>query len=204
MLKDDALKWRDRLTPVAARAAARAGVAGLADDGKLYHDEVDGEARWTQRLAAPGWPHAAIGVGTPARPGLRLEVWYRPGKPGKEEVLSLLLLCADEPALAGLRALLEPVWASLLGGGKAAGRYKAVAGLEPLAVRLEPGVVGIGRQVGVNPAKAEAALAQLVEDVLKPVTAALTAWSAGGGAEAFAATPVDPLAALRDRFGKKP
>ncbi len=204
MLKDDALSWRERLAPVAARAAARAGVEGLADDGKLYHDEVDGQARWAQRLAAPGWPHAAIGVGLPARPGLRLEVWYRPGKPGKDEELGLYLLIADEPALAGLRARLEPIWASLLGGGKAAGRYKAVAALEPLAPRLEPGVAGVGRRVGVTPAKAEAALAQLVEDALKPVAAAVAAWTAEGGATAFEATPVDPLAALRDKFGKKP
>src|SRR5687768_13931301 len=123
MLKDEALALRERLIPVAVRAAEKAGVAGLADDGKLYHDEVDGQARWAQRLAPPGWPHAAIGAGTPARPGLRYEVWFRPGK-GEDELV-LALLCADEPALAGLRMRLAPIWASLLGGGKAAGRYKA-------------------------------------------------------------------------------
>jgi hypothetical protein len=204
MLKDDALKLRERLAPVAARAAEKAGVAGLADDGKLYHDEVGEEARWAQRLAPPGWPHAAIGAGTPARPGLRLEVWYRPGKPKPDEQLAMLLVCADEPALAGLRMRLEPVWATLLGGGKAAGRYKAVEALEPLAVRLEPGIVGIARHAPVNPAKAEAALAQLVEDALKPVAAAVAAWAADGGAAAFEASPVDPLAALRAKFGQKP
>lgn len=203
MLKDEALRWRERLAPVATAAAARAGVAGLADDGKLYHDEMDGQARWAQRLAAPGWPHAAIGVGQPARPGLRLEVWYRPGKPNKDEELGLYLLIAGEPALAPLHARLVPVWAALLGGGKAAGRYKDAGALEPLVARLEPGVAGVGRRVGVNPAKAEAALAQLVEDAFKPVAAAVAAWAAEGGAEAFEASPVDPLAALRDRFGKR-
>lgn len=204
MLKEDALKWRDRLGPAAARAAAKAGVANLADDGKLYHDEVDGQARWAQRLAAPGWPHAASHAGAPARPGLRLEIWYPPGKPRKDEEVTLLALVADEPALARLRDRLEPVWSSLLGGGKAAGRYKALEAVEPLAVRLEPGVAGIARRVAANPAKAEAALQQLIDDALKPIAQAVAAWAQEGGAATFDATPIDPLAALRAKFNNKP
>lgn len=201
MLKDDALRLRERLTPVAVKAAAKAGLVDLADDGKLYHDELDGQARWAQRLAAPGWPHAAVGAGgQAARPGLRLEVWYGPGKAKPDEELVLLALCADEPALAGLRARLEPVWAGLLGGGKAAGRYKPLAAAAPLAARLEPGVVGVARRVPVKPEKAEAALAQLMDDVAKPLLTALAGWD---GAEAFDATPVDPLAALRAKFGQR-
>lgn len=205
MLKDDALHLRERLGPVAVRAAAKAGLADLADDGKLYHDEVDGQARWAQRLAAPGWPHAAIGAGgQAARPGLRLEVWYLPGKSKPDEELVMLALCDDEPALAALRKGLEPVWASLLGGGKAAGRYKPLAAAAPLAARLEPGVVGVARRVPIKAEKAEAALAQLVEDVAKPLAAAVAAWAATGAAEAFDATPMDPLAALRAKFGTNP
>jgi hypothetical protein len=201
MLKDDALRLRERLTPVAVKAAAKAGLADLADDGKLYHDELDGQARWAQRLAASGWPHAAVGAGgRTARPGLRLEVWYGCGKAKPDEELVLLALCADEPALSGLRDRLEPVWAGLLGGGKAAGRYKPLTAAAPLAARLEPGVVGVARRVPVKSEKVEAAVAQLMDDLVKPLLAALAGWD---GADAFDATPVDPLDALRERFGSR-
>ena len=58
MKKDDALALRERLAAAGSQAAAKAGFDGLADDGKLSHDEVADVARWALRMSLPGrWPH---------------------------------------------------------------------------------------------------------------------------------------------------
>lgn len=193
MKKDDALALRDRF-----RALAEAFTPPLADDGKFYHDEAGDAARWAQRLSVGGhWPHRASEEGR-AFPGLRLEVWFFPGKPREEEIY-LLALCEDAPALAPVRPGLSRAFDELLSGGRYAKRYKA---LEPLVGRFYPGVLGVGRRVGL--AKAEEGFKQFLQDVVKPLDAAYKAADPDGqhrqafGAEGEA---YDPLAALRAKFG---
>jgi hypothetical protein len=202
MKKDDALDLRERLRAVAEQAAARAGVAGLADDGKLYHDEVNDLARWAQRLSVPGrWPHLAVEAGQPACPGLRYEVWYMAGK-AKDEELLLLLLCDGEHGLDGLQATLKAPFKQLVEGGKYARRYKP---LEPLVTTFYPQAIGVGRRSPLDPAKAGAALTQLLDDSLKLIDQAVAAWDPSGEAPARfkeACAAYDPLAALRAKFGK--
>jgi hypothetical protein len=201
MKKDDALDLRERLRAVALQTADRLGGPALADDGKLYHDEVDGLARWAQRLSVPGrWPHQAVEAGQAAHPGLRFEVWYVAGK--KYEELYLLALCGVDQGLDALQKAIAPTFKQLVDGGKYARRYKP---LEPLIGRFYPGVTGVVRRAPLQIAKAEAAVAQLIEDALKPLDLAVTAWDpAGAAAGEFqdAAAAYDPLAALKAKFGK--
>src|SRR5687768_10520895 len=108
MKKDDALALRERLRALATQTAAKAGFPALADDGKLYHDELADAARWAQRLSLAGrWPHVPAGAGPAVCPGLRFEVWFFPGKAKEEEVLCLLL-CDGARTLAPLAAHLRP------------------------------------------------------------------------------------------------
>ena len=201
MKKDDALDLRERLRAAALQTAQRLGVDALSDDGKLYHDELDGVARWAQRLSVSGrWPHQSVEAGQAAHPGLRFEVWYFAGK--KDEELLMLALCASDQGLEGLQTQLAPTFKTLIEGGKYARRYKA---LEPMVTRFYPGVTGVGRRAPLQPAKAEAAIQQLIEDALKPIDQAVAAWdTSGGAADAFrdAASAYDPLAALKAKFGK--
>lgn len=204
MKKDDALALRERLRAVAEETAARLGVAGLEDDGKLYHDEVGDVARWAQRLSVPArWPHKAVGVaGAPACPGLRLEIWYFAGKANKDEELLFLALCDGENGLGPLQGHLKPVFQQLIEGGKYARRYKA---LEPMVAKFYPGAIGVGRRSPVLPAKAEAALNQLLDDTLKLLDQAVAAHDPEGKAPAdfeAACGAYDPLAALKAKFGK--
>jgi hypothetical protein len=179
MKKDDAMALRERLAGAGAQAAAKAGFEGLADDGKLSHDEVGEVARWALRMSLPGrWPHR------PDAPGLRFEAWFFQGKPKPdEEVLLLAVARADGPAEA---------FTELVEGGKYARRYKP---LEALVQRFYPDAIGISRRAPV--AKAEAAWTQLVADALKPLDAAIAA--RGPGAEQVEA--IDPMEALRKKFG---
>lgn len=202
MKKDDALDLREKLRAVADQTAAKLGVAGLVDDGKLYHDEMDDTARWAQRLSVPTrWPHRAVEAGSPACPGLRYEVWYMAGK-AKDEELWLMVLCDGEHGLDALQGALKAPFKQLVEGGKYAKRYKP---LEPLVTRFYPGAIGVGRRSPLTLPKAEAALSQLLEDSLKLLDQAVAAWDPDGVApvrfeEACAA--FDPLAALKAKFGK--
>lgn len=202
MKKDDALDLRERLRASADKTAARLGVSGLADDGKLYHDEAADTARWAQRLSVPSrWPHREIAAGAPACPGLRFEVWYFAGK-AKDEELMLLALCDGEHDLAPLQKHLAPVFKQLIEGGKFARRYKP---LEPMVAKFYPHAVGVGRRAPIQPAKAEAALDQLLEDALKLLDQAVAEWDPTGEAPAkfeAACAAYDPLAALKAKFGK--
>lgn len=204
MKKDDALALRERLRAVAEETAARLGVTGLEDDGKLYHDEVGDVARWAQRLSVPTrWPHRAVGVaGAPACPGLRFEIWYFAGKASIDEELLLLVLCDGEHGLAPLQAHLKPVFQQLIEGGKYARRYKP---LEPAIAKFYPGAIGVARRSPILPAKAEAALTQLLDDALKLLDQAVAAHDPDGRAPAAfeaACGTYDPLAALKAKFGK--
>jgi hypothetical protein len=177
--KDDAVALRERLAAAGSQAAAKAGFDGLADDGKLSHDEVADVARWALRMSLPGrWPHRYDA------PGLRFEAWFFQGKPKPdEEVLLLVVAREDGPAEA---------FTELVEGGKFARRYKP---LEPLVSKFYPGATGICRRAPL--AKAEAAWIQLITDACKPLDAAIAA--RGPGAAEVAA--VDPMEALRKKFG---
>jgi hypothetical protein len=201
MNKDSALALRERLRSSAEQTGSRLGFSALQDDGKLYHDEVGDLARWTQRLSLAGrWPHLPLGEGAPACPGLRFEVWFFQGK--KDEEILLLLLCGGDHGLDDLQRHLAPTFKELLEGGRYAKRYRP---LEPIVSKFYPGVVGLGRRVSLQPAKAEPALVQLLEDALKPVDGAIAAWDPNGeAAERFKTecSAYDPLAALKAKFGK--
>ncbi|MEB3329955.1 MAG: hypothetical protein VKQ33_12045 [Candidatus Sericytochromatia bacterium] len=197
MKKDEANAWRERLLAAAAPVAARLGAASWRACPRLVHDEVDEEARWAVRLAPEGWPFEAGDAGEPHRPGLRWEVWLRPGKRGDAPV-GLFLVCDGEASLAGLRASLAPTWEGLVKGGKTAGRYKPLSDVEPLALRLDRGAVGVGRLVPPRPEKAEPAWAQLLLDTFKPVDDAVKTWLAREGG--LLPAPADPFAALAQRF----
>lgn len=189
MKKDEALAWREKFLVVASRA-------GLAEDGKLYHDEADGVARWAQRFSLNGrWPHRAA---PDACPGLRYEVWC---PQGNSDELRLLLLCDASNGLEALQRALGPVLKDLVEGGRYARRYRPIgAEVRRFGAHLE----GIERVLAARPGKAEPAFAQLIEDSFKPIEAAVAAWNADGEAlvrfEAACAA-YDPLAALKARFG---
>lgn len=195
MNKDSALALRDRLRTAAEQAAIRLGYP-IADDGKLYHDELGGAAHWAQRLSRPSsWPHLPGEAGAPACPGLRYEVWFPQGK--ADEPLRVMLLCGAEHGLAGFQAAIAPVFRELVEGGKFAKRYKPI---DAAVTRFYAGSVGVMRAVPAD--KAEAGLLQLLEDSLKRLDAAVQG-SAPEATAAFEAAcrAYDPLAALKQRFG---
>jgi hypothetical protein len=197
MKKDEAIAWRGRLLEAAAPVAARLGAAPWRVAPRLIHDEVGDEARWAVRLAPEGWPFESGAEGGSHRPGLRWEVWLRPGKQADLPV-GLFLVCDGEAALAGLRARLAVTLDGLVKGGKTAGRYKPLGEVAPFALRLDRDAVGVGRLVPPRADKVEPALAQLLLDTFKPVDEAVKGWHAPEGG-AFA-VPADPFAALAKRF----
>lgn len=195
MKKDDALQWRERFLAIAEATGARLGLP-LAEDGKLYHDEVAGQARWAQRFSRPGrWPHRAA---PDACPGLRYEIWY---PAGKDEVLRFVLLCDAERGLDALQTALAPTFRELVEGGRYARRYKAIG---PEVQGFYAGAVGIERGAPARAEKAEPAFSQFLDDTLRPIESALAAWDADGTALArfeAACAAYDPLSALRAKFG---
>lgn len=199
MKKDEALSWRERVLAQALETARKQGFEALAEDGKLYHDEIDQVGRWAQRFSLAGrWPHAGAGAEHPACPGLRYEVWYFAGK-AKEETALLLVLAEPSRGLEPLCKHLAPTFKTLVEGGKYARRYTK---LEPLVTRFYPEAVGVGRRVPL--AKLTAGWSQLLEDSLKPLDAAFAQWDgAEGASERYMAecAAYDPLAALRQKFG---
>ncbi|MFP5500996.1 MAG: hypothetical protein ACLGIN_00815 [Candidatus Sericytochromatia bacterium] len=194
MKKDDALALRERLRALAAQQAPE-----LADDGKLYHDEVDGTARWAQRLSRPdAWPHLGPDGDRPACPGLRYEVWFFQGK-AADETVWLMALVDEAHGLEPLARHLAPTFKTLIEGGKYARRYQA---LPALVTRFHPGTTGICRQVPVK--KLDEAFKQLLTDTIKPIASAFSAWEGAPSASAAfaeACASFDPLAALKKRFG---
>lgn len=179
MKKDDVMALRERLALAGAQAATKAGLEGLADDGKLSHDEVGEVSRWALRMSAPGrWPHRHDA------PGLRFEAWFFQGKPRPDEEVLLMAVAREDGPAEAFKELVE--------GGKYAKRYKP---LEPLIGKFYPGAIGVSRRAPL--AKAEAAWVQLVGDAVKPLDAAIAA--RGPGAAKVEA--VDPLEALRKKFG---
>ncbi|MEB3196505.1 MAG: hypothetical protein VKP62_04805 [Candidatus Sericytochromatia bacterium] len=200
MKKDDAMAWMGRLAELASQSLRKShGTAPVMAD-RLFHDEVDGQARWAFRLAAPSWPFRAGGAGELHRPGLRLEVWFHPGK-APDAPIDLVALCAGEEALSSLREGLVPVWQVLHSGGKAAGRYKPLAEVLPLALRFDREATGIARRMPPVRDKVEAAFTQLLLDALPPLDRAVALWQSHNGEQAFVSEAPDPLAALRKHFG---
>lgn len=201
MKKEDALALRERLRGLAGPVAARLGLP-LAEDGKLYHDELaDGTARWAARWTLAGrWPHAGAGAAGGACPGLRLEVWFFPGK-GEGEVL-LAALCAGAPHLETFQAHMAPAFTELVEGGRYARRYRVP---EPLVSRFHPGTVGVCRRMPADPpAKLEAAFSQFVEEAAKALDSRFASFEGQADlAERFLAAcqTTDPFALLRQRFG---
>ncbi|HEY9720831.1 MAG TPA: hypothetical protein V6D47_02390, partial [Oscillatoriaceae cyanobacterium] len=124
MNKDSALALRERLRTAAEKAAARLNLP-ITDDGKLYHDELDGTAHWAQRLSRPSsWPHLPAEGGAPACAGLRYEVWFPQGK--GDAPMRVMLLCGAEHGLDTLQSTLTPFFRDLVDGGKFAKRYKPI------------------------------------------------------------------------------
>lgn len=199
MKKDLALEWFDRVITAATALAGARGLGELQPHRRLVHDEWDQQARWAGRWAFEGWPSVPEPTGGIPRPGLRYEVWLRPGK-AADQPITLILACADDPGLTTLHPHLAPVWETLLSGGKAAGRYQPLDRLEPLAARLEAGVMGVARHVAPDWRKVEPALEWLILDSHKLVEAALETWRAAGGPSDFEQSRQDPLEALRQRF----
>lgn len=193
--KDDALALRDKLAAAARQAASKAGFDDLIEDGKLFHDEVGDVARWAIRLSpSQHWPHR------PDAPCLRFEVWCFAGKPRPDEEVLLAVLLGADDAPDGLPAAVAPAFAELEQGGKYARRYKA---LEPLVRSFYPSALGVCRRAPLAWGKLEPAWMQLVTDVLKPLTTAVTAWDPDGtrrDASREAAAP-DAMDALRRKFG---
>jgi len=139
------------------------------------------------------------GLGPTAIAGLRYEAWFAQGK--HDDDLVIMLVCSEAKGLDGLRAALAPAFKELVEGGKYARRYKP---LDSLVEKFYPGVIGVGRRIPLQPAKAEAGLVQLMQDSLKPIDAVVRAWDpTGERAHDFqaAAADVDPLAALKRKFG---
>lgn len=200
MKKEQALDWYERVIAAATATAEARAMGAIFHHPRLVHDEWEQGARWAGRWALTGWPSTSDVAGGLPRPGLRFEVWFRPGK-APDLPITLLLACADDPGLRNLHPHLSGVWDSLLTGGKAAGRYQPLARLEPLATHLEPGVSGVARQVPPDWRKLAPALEWLMRDSHKLVQTALENWHSQEGLTEFQrVAPQDPLEALRQRF----
>jgi hypothetical protein len=201
MKKDEALHFCETARRITREVAGKLEFPRFIDDGKLYFDEWDKGSRWAQRFSLAGhWPHVAPISGVVAAPGLRYEIWYFSSK--HEEELRLLLLCG-EAELASLQMHLAPTFKAFIEGGRYAARYQTI---EPLVSQLYRGVTGIQRRISTKSAKAETAIAQLLQDTLKPLDAAFTSWPGAEHAyEHFKASRAnfDPVAALQQHFKKR-
>lgn len=199
MKKIDALEWYDRILRAATSLSEQRALGAVQHNGRLVFDELEDEACWAGRWALDSWPFVPDQSEQPTRPGLRFEVWFRPGR-NADIPITLMLLCAGEPALAPLRTHLSSVWNELLKSGKTAGRYQSVEQLDKLALRFDGGAQGIGRHVSADWRKVEPALERLMLDTHKVVSSAVDAWRQAGSEIAFNSPPTDPFQALRNKF----
>ena len=199
MKKDDVLQRREKIVTGLNAALAKLGRAPLADDGKLYHAEIDGENRWAQRLSRPEqWPHVPEGGAPLAMPGLRYEIWYFQKRP---EAWIGLLCSRREPAGA-LTAALQPLWRDWLTSGKYAKRYQP---LNATWQGVYPETDGIWRAVPLDD-KLDKGLEQLTRDTLAELEKAVAAVDPQGElAQTFqqASQERDLLAELAAKFNQK-
>lgn len=158
MKKDEVLKRREEVLKTLNTRLEALGWAPLVDDGKLYHDELEGEGRWVQRLSRPSWPHVAKGQGPNVTPGLRYELWYYQ----RQSVVWMGLVCPPSPVLQVLNTAFEPQVKEWLASGKYAKRYRAVEGSWQ---RLYPKTLGICRALPID-GKLEDGMELLCRDTL--------------------------------------
>jgi hypothetical protein len=158
MKKDDVLKRREQALVTLNSRLSTLSLPQLIDDGKLYHEEIEGENRWAQRLSAPGWPHVSASQNTVSTPGLRYEIWYFQ----KRSELWLGLLHTASPATTALSAQLKPQWKDWLESGRYARRYRALTATWQKSC---PGSEGIWRELA-GEKKLDEALELLVRDTL--------------------------------------
>lgn len=158
MKKDEVLKRRDEVLKTLNERLEALGWTPLVDDGKLYHDEMEGEGRWVQRLSRASWPHVAKFQGPNVTPGLRYELWYYQ----RQSVVWVGLVWPLHPTLEGLNKALDPQLKEWLASGKYAKRYRP---LEGSWHRLYPKTLGICRALPID-GKLEEGLEQLCRDTL--------------------------------------
>jgi hypothetical protein len=199
MKKDEVLQRRERLLSTVNEALAKLGHEPLADDGKLYHSEIDGENSWAQRLSRPErWPHLPERGRDLALPGLRYEIWYFQ----KRKEAWIALFCNRRDAAGVLSDALKTQWQDWLTSGKYAKRYVA---LNETLQRQYPDTDGIWRTAPLDD-KLEKAVEQLVRDTLPGIDKALAAADPQGGlAQGFAAAGQerDLMAELAAKFNKR-
>jgi hypothetical protein len=199
MKKDEVLQRRERLLEGLNAALAKLGQEPLADDGKLYHSEIDGENSWAQRLSRPErWPHLPERGRDLALPGLRYEIWYFQ----KRKEAWIGLLSSRREAAQTLTDALKPQWQEWVSSGKYAKRY---AQLNDVWARQYPDTDGIWRTAPLDD-KLDRAVEQLVRDTLPGIDKALAVADPQGElAQGFATAGQerDLMAELAAKFNKK-
>lgn len=199
MKKDDALQRRDQLVSAVKLELEGLSLPALTEDGKLYHEEIEGENSWAVRLSRPGiWPHVASGGASapPVTPGLRYEIWLFQ----KREEALIGLVCPRPRMPAPVLDALKPWWKEWVEGGKFARRYKP---LDALWLKRYPDSMGIWRSTPLNE-KLEQHLCQLVRDTLPGLQKSLDPLLLDGALAATfgeAAAARNPLQELANHFG---
>lgn len=196
--KDDALKLRDRLLTALNQALMEVHLPALDEDGKLHHEEIDGENRWAMRLSRKDlWPHVAPTPGIVTTPGLRYEVWFFQ----KRAEVWFALVCPRTRLPAPARESLKPWWKNWVESGTYARRYKPIDGVW---LKSYPDTDGIWRSAPADDRFEHrfdknllAPLVTLVRDTLPGIEKALDLGNTpplSGQPSEKASSPVEPAA----------
>ena len=201
MKKDDALKMREKVLTQVAELTSRYNLPSLAEDGKLYHDEIDGENLWMQRFSRPGvWPHIRAGEASLVKPGLRYEMWYF----AKREEVVVALLLGRGKAIDPLYPLLKPLFTEFVEEGRYARRYTQP---DDVMRKVHPAQPGIMRRVPLKKEeKRYEVFEQLLRDTAEKVDITLRTLdpeSRFATAHLEECRATSPTRALLDQFGKK-